>query len=187
MDKLRPRLKSIYEMYVDNTKKIEVEYEKYFKDGANKIYANELIIKKKVELEQQLYNVGINHERYMNEALNVRVSQLDPDANTINSIEYQTKLSNTLNLLSMSKGNVDTKLIDFIVEARDTSTMDILQEAYPQTEISHYLEKNNIKNTIEDMTEKVEVLKSVLNPQNKDTYRSRVAILSLYDDTVKMF
>ena len=73
----------------------------------------------------------------------------------ISSSDYQTRLSNTLSLLSLSKGKIDISSLEYIAEAGDMNTLNIISNAYSDNfELVNYARENDTNN----LMEKVEVL-----------------------------
>lgn len=171
MEILKPRLKNIYQMYVNSTNVIEEQY-KQFED--RKTYSTEMILNKKTEKNELINNEREKYKKYIDEALSVRLSQLEADPKVLNSVEYQTKLNNTISLINLSKGDVNPSSLDFIIEARDIDTLKAIRKGVSD-EVKTYLDKNDLSKSINDLKSRCESLKEAMNPDN-DTYWARLAI-----------
>ncbi|EPZ61755.1 hypothetical protein, partial [Paraclostridium sordellii] len=100
-----------------------------------------------------------------------------------NSLEYQTKLTNILNLLNMSKGNIDVSVLDFMVEARDKNTLDIIKNTYSDYEeapkLFEYFSLNNLDEAIAGIKFVCDGLVDVIKFGEEHSYNTRVAVYNL--------
>lgn len=152
MDKLRAKLKPIWERYKRDVYVVEEKYKKY-REGETKVYSTDYSEKKYAEQKAELQVLVEKYHPLIDRALEDRLRELEPKRNIIDSIEYQTKLSNTLNLLTMTEGEVDNSYLDFIVQANDTTVLEMLDKKYRETSTNagEWIRQNNYLKQIERM------------------------------------
>lgn len=152
MEALRSKLKPIWERYKTDVYAIEKKYEKY-RQGETKIYSTDYTEKKYAEQKAELQVLVEKYHPLIDKALEERLRELEPKRNIINSIEYQTKLSNVLNILNMAEGEVDNNYLDFIVQANDITVLGMLDKKYRETSTStgEWIRKNNYLKQIDRM------------------------------------
>ena len=108
-------------------------------------YTEEFIKNKKAELDRskEAYRKmsSKNFERLGNNYIN----SLKVDKNKIDSLEYQTKLANTLKLLELNNGNTSKENLEFLINARDYNTLKTLALKYNTNALKEAVEEANIE------------------------------------------
>lgn len=177
MIKLKDKMIDIYKLHINGIDKIKAEYEPYFNES---VYHIDFVANKKAEMNQRLLEQQAKSIRFLDEALNVRLSQLEPNKKVIDSLEYQTKLSNILNMLNMTKGKIDVKSLDFIAEARDMQTLKVIETTYENNdEILNWTISNDLSYNISRMTKMTESMKHNMNPKSDTQWLREGVLLTL--------
>lgn len=180
MEILNPKLKNIYDEYSNKLNSLNNEY-KQFED--TEYYASSFIRNKEIEKDSKLSDLRESYIQKVSEVTNSRLKEFEPNTSLINSLEYQTRLSNVLNLLNMSKGNIDVSMLDFIVEAKDTNTLDIIKNTYSDYEkapkLFEYFSLNNVDETVAGIKLCCNGLIDVIKFGEEHSYNTRVAVYNL--------
>lgn len=172
---LEIKIKDIYNKTAETEAKIRQEYERYSSPDAKNIYAQKLIDDKLAECKGRIQNYRNAQKSNIEAAHRTVIETLKPNQEVINSLEYQTRLSNTLNLLALSKGNIDTDQLNFICEAMDENTLNIIKDAYKDNVLlGKYIEDNSIATKIEDANWTRDTGKRALDFEN-ESYMNRLA------------
>ena len=96
------------------------------------------------------------------------------DIDTINSIEYQTKLSNVMNLLNLDS-NLDMSYFDFMIEARDYKTLELLSNKYKSPTLKQAYNKVDVEKVINEGRVMLFMLKNYLS--NDKNFKMKNEIL----------
>lgn len=180
MEILKPKLKNIYDEYSNKLNSLNNEY-KQFED--TEYYASSFIRNKEIEKDSKLSDLRESYIQKVSEGTNSRLKEFEPNTSLINSLEYQTKLTNILNLLNMSKGNIEVSMLDFIVEARDKNTLDIIKNTYSDYEeapkLFEYFSLNNLDEAIAGIKFVCDGLVDVIKFGEEHSYNTRVAVYNL--------
>ena len=172
---LEIKIKDIYNKTAETEAKIRQEYERYSSPEAKNIYAQKLIDDKLAECKDRVLTYRNAQKGNIEFAYKNLLEGLKPNQEVINSLEYQTRLSNTLNLLALSKGDINTDQLDFICEAMDENTLNIIKDAYKDNVLlGKYIEDNSIATKIEEANWTRDVWKRALYYEN-DSYMNRLA------------
>ncbi len=145
MDKLRDKLRPIWNNYKSDVREIESRYKVYLSSDAKDTYSDTFINGKREEQNNEIDNLRIKYEKMMDDALEHRLKEFEPKEKIINFLEYQAKLSNTLSILEMSEGEVDGNILKFILEANDNVTFSVIKRKYEgfMTPLSEWLSRND--------------------------------------------
>lgn len=180
MEILKTKLKNIYDEYSNKLNVLNDEYKQYQNTD---YYASSFISNKEAEKNSKLNDLKEIYIKKVNEATNNRLKDFEPNTSLINSLEYQTRLSNVLNLLNMSKGNIDVSMLDFMVEAKDTNTLDIIKNTYSDYEkapkLFEYFSLNNVDETVAGIKLCSNGLIDVIKFGEEYSYNTRVAVYNL--------
>lgn len=172
---LENKIKNIYYKTAETEAKIKQEYERYSSPEAKNIYAQKLIDDKLAECKDRVLTYRNAQKGNIEFEYKKLLEGLKPNQEVINSLEYQTRLSNTLNLLALSNGNIDTEQLGFICEAMDENTLNIIKDAYKDNVLlGKYIEDNSIATKIEDANWTRDTGKRALDFEN-ESYMNRLA------------
>ena len=108
-------------------KNISNKYKKFY-DNAD--YSQEFKDRKRAEEEAEIQRekeVAYDRIDRLTEAYLKRISSQNEE---VESLEYQTRLSNLLRLAELSGGKLDTKDLQFVIDAKDSTTLKILRNKY---------------------------------------------------------
>ena len=168
------RLYSIYKMLGDDVDTITNQYKEY----ENKEIYTEEFLKNKENEKKSLLDARISqHRRFIDEAVNVHISNnFAPNTKVIESLEYQTRLNNILTLLNVSKGEINLSNLDFIVDARDSGTMEALRSAYPNT-LTNWEIENNPKYMSDAIISRAGTVKGAMEIDHISNQMTRNAVL----------
>lgn len=180
METLKPKLKNIYDEYLNKLNVLNEDYKQYQNTD---YYASSFIRNKEIEKDSNLSDLRESYIQKVREVTNSRLKEFEPNTSLINSLEYQTKLTNILNLLNMSKGNIEVSMLDFIVEARDKNTLDIIKNTYSDYEeapkLFEYFSLNNLDEAIAGIKFVCDGLVDVIKFGEEHSYNTRVAVYNL--------
>ena len=141
MEDLKRDILKEFESYWSNEDKIINDNKEYL--DKNK-YSGEFIQKKKGEIERSK-EVFRNLSRSNFDRLEEKyIKSLKVDTETIDSLEYQTKLSNILKIIEMKEGNVSKDKLQFMINARDTDTLLALSSKYGTVGLREAFEESDI-------------------------------------------
>lgn len=175
---LENKIKNIYYKTAETEAKIKQEYERYSSPEAKNIYAQKLIDDKLAECKDRVLTYRNAQKGNIEFEYKNLLEGLKPNQEVINSLEYQTRLSNTLNLLALSKGDINTNQLDqldFICEAMDENTLNIIKDAYRDNVLlGKYIEDNSIATKIEEANWTRDTGKRALDFEN-ESYMNRLA------------
>ena len=142
MENLKNEILQEFENYWAKEDKLMEDNAQYFDTEK---YTQEFIENKKAELNRskEIYRKmsSENFERLGNNYIN----SLKVDTNKIDSLEYQTKLSNILKIIELKDGNISRDSIQFMVNARDVNTLQALSTKYNTNTLKEALEEANIE------------------------------------------
>lgn len=172
---LESKIKKIYYETSKIEASIKQEYEKYLNPDAANIYAQKLIDNKLAECKEKIQAYRNAQKNNIELEYKNVIEDLKPKQDIISSLEYQTRLSNTLNLLNLSKGNIDTSQLQYMFDAGDDETLNTIKDAYKDnTILSKYIEENSIAAKIEYAKQVRDTGKRALEFEN-DGYMQRLA------------
>lgn len=155
MKVFKENMRTIVKKCGEEMELINKQYEEYTSPQANQIYAEVLINNKIQERNNKCAVIIQKYTKEINKYLEAERKALEPNMDIISSSDYQTRLSNTLSLLSLSKGKIDINSLEYIAEAGDMNTLNIISNAYSDNfELVNYARENDTNN----LMEKVEVL-----------------------------
>ena len=129
MQNLKIKVKKHIKNYYSTCRGIESEYSVYETKEAKNLYAPMFIQQKLNEKITKLKNARLDLNDKIEDELLFFIADIRPDQEEINSISYQTKLNNVLNLLSLDS-ELDESYFDFMVEANDFKTVELLKNKY---------------------------------------------------------
>ncbi len=130
MNKFKANIKRSIERYYNQVESINNEYSKYEGQVARNIYAPILIQEKLTEKITKLSDAKIYLNKSIDDEMLMFIDRAnETNAEVIKSIEYQTRLSNVMNLLNIET-NLDRSYFDFMAEAKDHKTLELLKEKY---------------------------------------------------------
>lgn len=128
------RLLNVYKDYLRVEETINKRYcNIHLPEGQSKYsdkYIEECLEARNVDLK----GVKAEYQEKVKSAEKEALEAIKPNMEIIGSSDYQVRLSNTLNLLSLSNGDIDISLLEFIGEARDASTLKIIADKYSNME-----------------------------------------------------
>lgn len=128
------RLLNVYKDYLRVEETINKRYFNiHLPEGQSKYsdkYIEECLEARNVDLK----GVKAEYQEKVKSAEKEALEAIKPNMEIIGSSDYQVRLSNTLNLLSLSNGDIDISLLEFIGEARDASTLKIIADKYSNME-----------------------------------------------------
>ena len=161
MENMKSKIKKHIEYYYAACKKAENEYAPFETKESKNYYApiflqgkaNEkisILKNNKTELESKIENDFLNF-----------VDTIKPNTDIVNSMEYQTKLSNVLNLLALNP-EIDQSYFDFMVDANDFITLELLKDKYKSKSLVMAFNKVDKEKTIGEARMLVATLKSYI-------------------------
>ena len=168
------RFNAIYKMLVDDVDTIINQYKEY---ENKEVYSEDFIKNKKIEKKALLDARISQHRKFIDEAVNVHISNnFAPNTKVIESLEYQTRLTNILTLLNASKGEINLNNLDFIVDAKDSGTMEALRDAYPKT-LTNWEIENNSKYMSDAIISRAGTVKGAMEAEHISNKMTRDAVL----------
>ena len=168
------RFNAIYKMLGDDVDTIINQYKEY---ENKEVYSEDFIKNKKIEKKALLDARISQHRKFIDEAVNVHISNnFAPNTNVIESLEYQTRLTNILTLLNASKGEINPNNLDFIVDAKDFGTMEALRAAYPKT-LTNWEIENNPKYISDAIISRAGTVKGAMEAEHISNKMTRDAVL----------
>ena len=175
MKTLQAEVKKHIENYYSKCERIKSQYANFHTKEVRSVYSGEFIqtqlnneITALNEAKTELNN--LIEDSFI--ALTVRAEISDID--TINSIEYQTKLANVMNLLNLDS-NLDMSYFDFMVEAKDHKTLGLLSDKYKSITLKQAYNKVDVKKVISEARVMLFILKDYLN--NDKNFKMKNEIL----------
>ena len=129
MENLKYKIKKHIEYYYSKCETIQAQYAEFEKEEAKNYYAPIFIQGKINEKLTKLKDARIELENNIDNEFLVFVDSIKPNKELINSIKYQTNLSNLFNLLNLEK-ELEESYFDFMVEANDFTTLELLKDKY---------------------------------------------------------
>lgn len=175
MNNYKKNIRQIYKKHLAEVQNINKKYDRYFAEHTNEKYAEVFLEKKRNEKKAELQGVYNEAGVEINKSLDDYMQTLLPDEKVINSLEYQTKLNNVLNLLAITKGNINTSILDFIVLANDIETLQAIKKGYSNNvNLQVYIDENNLDTTRTVATMFADGCKLALDKNNK-SYNAELA------------
>lgn len=108
-------------------------------------YTEEFIQNKKAELDRSKEAYRKMSTKNFERLEKKFIEGLKVDTDTINTLEYQTKLANTLKLLELNNGNTSKENLEFLINARDYNTLKTLALKYNTMALKEAMEEANIE------------------------------------------
>ena len=163
MRKLENEVKKHIENYYSKCKRIKSQYANFHTKEVRSVYSGEFIqtqlTKELTELNEAKTEVNnLIEESFMDFTVRAEISDIE----TINSIQYQTKLSNVMNLLNLDS-NLDMSYFDFMIEAKDYKTLGLLADKYKSPILKQAFNKVDVEKVISEARVMLFMLKNYLN------------------------
>ena len=172
MENMKVKIKKHIENYYAKCERIRAEYAEYETKEARNYYAPVLIQEKLTEKITKLKYARLELEKNMDNEFLAFVDSIKPNNTIINSIEYQTKLSNLFNLLNLD-ANLDQSYLDFMIESNDYTTLELLKEKYKSKALHIAFDKVDKEKKIASARVQLQILKSYIgNDKNFDMKES---------------
>ena len=175
MQTLQAEVKKHIEPYYSKCERIKSQYANFHNKEIRSVYSGEFI-QEALNNEITALNEARNEVNNLIEesfiAFTKRAEKMDID--TINSIEYQTKLSNVMNLLNLDS-NLDMSYFDFMVEARDYKTLSLLSNKYKSSTLKQAYNKVDVEKVINEGRVMLFMLKNYLS--NDKNFKMKNEIL----------
>ena len=175
MQALQAEVKKHIEPYYSKCERIKSQYANFHTKEVRSVYSGEFI-QTQLNNEITALNEAINEVNNLIEesfiSFTKRAERMDMD--TINSIEYQTKLSNVMNLLNLDS-NLDMSYFDFMVEARDYKTLELLANKYKSSTLKQAYNKVDVDEIISQGRVMLFMLKNYLS--NDKNFKMKNEIL----------
>ena len=162
MENMKHKIRKHIENYYAKCKAIEAEYAEYETKEARNYYAPILIQEKLNEKITKLKDARIELENNIDNEFLLFVDSIKPDKELINSIKYQTNLSNVFNLLNLD-ADLDESYFDFMVEANDFTTLELLKEKYKSKTLGVVFSKVDKEKIIGEARVMVRILKNYID------------------------
>ena len=163
MKTLQAEVKKHIESYYNKCERIKSQNANFHTKEVRSVYSGEFI-QTQLNNEITALNEAINEVNNLIEesfiAFTKRAERMDMD--TINSIEYQTKLSNVMNLLNLDS-NLDMSYFDFMIEARDHKTLGLLADKYKSSTLKQAYNKVDVDEIISQGRVMLFMLKNYLS------------------------
>ena len=162
MENMKSKIKKHIESYYAKCERIHAEYAEYETKEARDYY-NPLLIQEKLnEKITKLKDARIELNDKIDDELLFFIDNIKPDKELINSIKYQTNLSNLFNLLNLD-ANLDESHFDFMVEANDFVTLGLLKEKYKSKSLHIAFDKVDKEKVIGETRVLVRILKNYID------------------------
>jgi len=162
MENMKVKIKKHIENYYAKCERIRAEYAEYETKEARNYYAPVLIQEKLTEKITKLKDARLELEKNMDNEFLLFVDSIKPNNTVINSIEYQTKLSNLFNLLNLDS-ELNESYLNFMVEANDFITLELLSNKYKSKTLIMAFNKVDKEKVIAEARVIVRVLKSYID------------------------
>ena len=162
MENMKSKIRNHIEKYYFECKSIEAQYAVYETKEARNLYAGVLIQEKLTEKITKLKDARIKLENRIDDEFLAFVDGIKPNSDLISSIQYQTQLSNLLNLLSLDK-ELDESYFNFMVEANDFTTLELLKEKYKSKSLAIAFDKVDKDKVIGEARVLVRILKNYID------------------------
>lgn len=142
MENLKNEILQEFENYWAKEDKLIQDNAQYFDTEK---YTKEFIENKKAELDRAKETYRKMSSEKFERLGNNYINSLKVDTQTINSLEYQTKLANVLKIIELKDGNISKNNLEFMINARDTDTLQALALKYNTNTLKEALEEANIE------------------------------------------
>jgi len=162
MQNMKNKIKGHIQSYYGKCKAIESEYAGFETKEARNYYAPVLIQEKLTEKITKLKDARIELEKKIDDEFLLFVDSIKPNKELINSIKYQTNLSNLFNLLNLDK-DLEESYFDFMVEANDFTTLELLKEKYKSKTLANVFSKVDKEKIIGEARVLVRILKNYID------------------------
>ena len=173
MQNMKNNIKRHIKNYYNECRIIESEYEKYETKDARDYY-NPLLIQQKLnEKITKLKDARIELNDKIDDELLFFIDNIKPNNTVINSIEYQTKLSNLFNLLNLDS-ELNESYLDFMVEANDFITLELLKDKYKSKVLHIAFDKVDKEKVIGEARITVRLLKNYIDADKKHTMEESI-------------
>ena len=175
MQTLQAEVKKHIAPYYSKCERIKSQYANFHTKEIKSVYSGEFI-QEALNNEITALNEARNEVNNLIEesfiSFTKRAERMDID--TINSIEYQTKLSNVMNLLNLDS-NLDMSYFDFMIEARDYKTLELLANKYKSSTLKQAYNKVDVDEVINQGRVMLFMLKNYLS--NDKNFKMKNEIL----------
>ena len=168
MENMKRKIKSHIQNYYAKCRRIEAEYAEFETKEARNYYAPVLIQEKLTEKITKLKDARIELENLIDDEFLVFVDSIKPDTETINSIKYQTNLSNLFNLLNLDS-ELDESYFNFMVEANDFTTLGLLKDKYKSKVLAKVYSKVDKDKVVAEARIAIRLLKNYIDADKKYT------------------
>lgn len=146
-------------------KNITNKYKKFYD---NSDYSEEFKDRKRAEEDAEIQRekeVAYDRIDRLTEAYLKRISTQNEE---VESLEYQTRLSNLLRLAELSGGKLDTKDLQFVIDAKDSTTLKILRNKYKSEALYlafYEVDADTHKNAL---LKRANMVKNYINSMNRE-------------------
>ena len=162
MQNMKTKIRGHIQDYYGKCRAIEAEYAEFETKEARNYYAPVLIQEKLTEKITKLKDARIELEDKIDNEFLLFVDGIKPNKELINSIKYQTNLSNVFNLLNLDK-DLEESYFDFMVEANDFTTLELLKEKYKSKTLGAVFSKVDKEKIIGEARVLVRILKNYID------------------------
>ena len=166
MENMKSKIKRHIENYYSKCERIRSEYAEYTAKGAEKIYAGTLILEKVAEMNTKLRDARLDLNDKIEDEFLLFVDSIKPNKEVVDSIEYQTKLSNLFNLLNLD-ANLDESYMDFLIEANDMKTVELLKNKYKSKVLTLVFDKVDKEKVIANARVELRILSNYIDNDKK--------------------
>ena len=173
MENMKSKIRNHIEKYYFECKSIEAQYAVYETKEARNLYAGVLIQEKLTEKITKLKDARLELEKNMDNEFLLFVDSIKPNNAIINSIEYQTKLSNLFNLLNLD-ANLDESYLDFLIEANDMKTVELLKNKYKSKVLTLVFDKVDKEKVIANARVELRILSNYIDNDKKFTMEESI-------------
>ena len=162
MENMKKKIKSHIQDYYFECRAIEAKYKEFETKEARNYYAPVLIQEKLTEKITKLKDARLDLNNDIEKEFLIFVDSIKPDTQIINSIEYQTKLSNLLSLLNLDN-ELDEVYFNFMEEANDFTTLELLKDKYKSKVLFKVFDKVDKEKVIADARLELRLLNNYID------------------------
>ena len=173
MQNLKIKVKKHIKNYYSTCKGIESKYAMYETKEAKNLYAPIFIQQKLNEKITKLRDARLDLDDKIEDELLFFIADIRPNQEEINSIGYQTKLNNVLNLLSLDP-ELDESYFDFMVEANDFKTVELLKNKYKSKVLTLVFDKVDKEKVIANARVELRILSNYIDNDKKFTMEESI-------------
>lgn len=173
MQNLKIKVKKHIKNYYSTCRGIESKYAMYETKEAKNLYAPMFIQQKLNEKITKLKNARLDLNDKIEDELLFFIADIRPDQEEINSISYQTKLTNIFNLLNL-ESELDESYFDFMVEANDFKTLELLKNKYKSKVLTLVFDKVDKEKVIANARVELKILSNYIDNDKKFTMEESI-------------